>query len=117
VDFLNKGGILEIISIINLQSQGDIMSWNISMIGTSDKICEALDKRAEEMDDLSKEEFEQVLPHLKEIVRLNFNHEEPVIDKMLLELVASGHRYKKNGEWVFSNVQVKLNYSYRELCV
>lgn len=65
------------------------MSWSISVIGTPENVCKALDEESGKLTGQSKVEFDDALPHLKAIVAQNFASAPYVCP--LIDLEASGH--------------------------
>ena len=47
------------------------MSWSINMIGTPEKLVEALKKHSETISGRSKEEFDAALPHMIALIEEN----------------------------------------------
>lgn len=80
------------------------MSWSINVIGTPDKITEALDVMSESLTGDSKAEFDNALPHLKGLVGMNYNE---AIPGMGIELSASGHAHGAEGNG-YSNCLVSI---------
>lgn len=68
------------------------MSWSVNYIGTPEKISEELEKNSSNLSGVSKQEYDDALPHLKALVNLNVNKDYPIA----LKLDASGHGYDGN---------------------
>lgn len=63
------------------------MSWSISLIGTPEKVKEALNKQSENLTGQSKVEYDSVLPALLIFADQNFNAGNEVV----IKLTANGH--------------------------
>jgi len=70
------------------------MSWSINLIGKPDNLVEALEKKSVELNGKSKEEFDEVLPSLIKIIKLNYNS----AGTSALRVVASGHAYEGHSQ-------------------
>jgi hypothetical protein len=80
------------------------MSWSVNFIGTPEKIASALQKQSESLSGQSKEEFDEVLPHMVGLVKQNYNKtSEPV-----LKISASGHRFSGHGHDTYCNCTVHI---------
>lgn len=66
------------------------MSWSINFIGTSENVIKALEENSEKLNGVSKEEYEEVLPHLVGLVKQNYNTPSPYP----IKIDASGHGFK-----------------------
>jgi hypothetical protein len=65
------------------------MSYSISLLGTPENICKALDEQSLTLTGQSKAEFDEALPHLKGLVSQNSGTNKDVA----YSLNASGHGY------------------------
>ena len=74
------------------------MSWSINMIGTPEKLVEALKKHSETLSGKSKEEFDAALPHMIALIEEN----KGGYAKNALEISGSGHGYGEDGNLSFS---------------
>lgn len=83
------------------------MSWSISYIGTSEKICAALDEYETTLSDQSLQEFQEVKDSLKILVNGNVGKINEVI-----QLTASGHATFTNGIKSYGNLTVSLSSIY-----
>jgi hypothetical protein len=88
------------------------MSWNVSMIGTPEKVALALEEHAGTMTGQSKVEYEAAAPHLAALVRQNFA-QVPLVVKV----EASGHGQTEGGVELSRCVSVKMEYSYAKILV
>jgi hypothetical protein len=88
------------------------MSWNVSMIGTPEKVAAALEEHAGTLSGQSKVEYEAAAPYLAGLVRQNFAKTD-----MVVKVEASGHGQMEDGKDVNRCVSVKLEYSYAKLLV
>lgn len=70
------------------------MSWSVSFIGTPEKIVEALEKYGAGLDGQSKKEFDEALPCMIGLVKLNFNAAYP---QLAIAIIANGHSYNGYG--------------------
>jgi len=73
------------------------MSWTIGFIGTPDKVVGAMETETQKYSGLSKEEYEQALPHLVALVKQNFNKEGGDYKQPIIKINASGSGYTVNG--------------------
>lgn len=88
------------------------MSWNVSMIGTPEKVAAALEEHAGTMAGQSKAEYEAAAPHLAALVRQNFAQVP-----MAVKVEAAGHGQTSGGVELNRCVSVKLEYSYAKILV
>lgn len=79
------------------------MSWSVSLVGTPEKVCQALDKYRENLRDFSLEEYEEALPGLKALVQANASDANNVVS-----LHANGHASRINGVKTHAQCQVSL---------
>lgn len=80
------------------------MSWSFRAIGTPENLSRALDAEAEKLDGDSRAEFEAAKPHLQGLLAMNVNPQGPCT----LQLEASGHAYKKDGQVTYSTCLVAI---------
>ena len=83
------------------------MSWSVRLIGTPEKVAEALDKESEKLGGQSKQEFDDAKPHLQELVKQNVGSAS-----MLIDLSANGHATFVDGKKTQGTVQVELRHTY-----
>lgn len=88
------------------------MSWNVSMIGTPEKVAAALEEYAGTLSGQSKAEYEAAAPHLAALVRQNFAPTDIVV-----KIEAAGSGYTEGGVEKNRTVSVKLEYSYAKILV
>ena len=79
----------------------NIMSWSISLIGTPEKIVSALEEQSTKLTGNSKSEFDGVLPHVSELLKMNYTSGEPPV----MQITGSGHAGDGYG-----SVQVNIVY-------
>lgn len=80
------------------------MSWSAYLIGTPDKVVDALEKQSENLSGQSKEEYDAALPHLVSLVKANSN----VNGGPVIQIQASGSAYLQNGETQNSTCNVSI---------
>lgn len=78
------------------------MSWSINFIGTSENIVKALQEHSTEITGVSKEEYDEALPHIEAIVKMNYNKDYPSV----IKVSANGHAQKDK----YSNCNVSIGY-------
>lgn len=84
------------------------MSWSVYFFGKPEKVVEALEKQSTQLTGLSKEEYDEALPHLIGLAKQNFRKEgDPMI-----KLNASGHGSKTGDEHTQRQCQVSLEIVY-----
>lgn len=86
------------------------MSYSISLIGSPDKIAEALNNKSVEFQGQTKIEFDEILPHLVGLLNQNASS-----FKMLMKLEASGHAYTDNDGKLYKSCQVSINFIHGEI--
>lgn len=64
------------------------MSWSVSLIGTPEKVIEALSKQSENSSGQTKVEFDSVLPGLIRLAQQNF---ETTGTPVVIQIEGSGH--------------------------
>jgi len=76
------------------------MSWSVRLIGTPEKVVEALDKYGEGLSGQSKEEFDEAKPALVALVNGNVGS--------MVDLSANGHASFTDGKKTSGSVSVGL---------
>lgn len=91
------------------------MSWSISLVGTPEKVAEAVEQHAvaSGLTGQSKEEYEEAAPHLAALARQNSAEGASI----LIQLSASGSAYLKDGKKVNSTCAVELKTSFMKILV
>ena len=84
------------------------MSWSLRYIGHPEKISEKLDEMLDKLAGESKAEFADALPGLKTLLAQNFQKQEGVLPP-IMQLVANGHGYHKDGNRVYCQCSVSLS--------
>lgn len=84
------------------------MSWSVNFIGKPDNIVKALENESERLTGESKKEFDIICPMLACLVRQNFNNTSSA---PVLQLIASGHTASDNGNPMYGNLSVTLDYA------
>lgn len=69
------------------------MSWSINLIGKPDSLIEALNANSAKLDGNSKQEYDEVLPSMIGIIKMNYSATLPPV----LQLSAAGQGYSTNG--------------------
>lgn len=97
------------------------MSWSFQAIGSPKKVAEAIEQNAEKISkdpkDQSRQEFEQVKPHLLALVNANFA-EDNQYSKPAIKIAASGSASRrlnaetKEWETVSSSCNVSIECLY-----
>lgn len=67
------------------------MSWNVTLIGKTKNIVNALKAQSEKLEGPSKVEFDAALPNITGLLEQNFNDAD--VEGPLMKLTASGHGY------------------------
>lgn len=80
------------------------MSWSINLIGKPENLIEALNKHSDVLTDKSKEEYDEVLPHMIGIIKMNYS----VNAIPVMQLSANGHGYSTNGVQQHSQCHFEL---------
>ncbi len=81
------------------------MSWSVSFIGKPEKVIEALEANSTKLNGQSKEEFDNALPHLIGLLKLNFGPGY----YSTVKLEASGHATKsEDPQYSYSTLNVKM---------
>jgi hypothetical protein len=93
------------------------MSWNVSMIGTPEKVAIALEEHAGTLTGQSRVEYEAAAPHLAALVRQNFAQ-----TGMVVKVDANGSGQVQGGQAqggvdLSRSLSVKLEYSYAKILV
>lgn len=91
------------------------MSWSVSMMGTPEKVAEALEKYGETLSGQSKVEYDAAAPHLAALVRQNYRKSPEY--PMVVTIAASGHGMTSGGEDVERCCSLRLEYSYSKILV
>lgn len=79
------------------------MSWSVSLVGTPEKVCQALDVYRKNLNGVSLEEYDEVLPGLKTIVQANASDYERVV-----HLEANGHSSRTGGVKTYASCNITL---------
>lgn len=89
------------------------MSWSISLLGTPDKVKEKLMAESARLTGLSKQEFDEALPHLTGLVDQIVCDQQPP----LVEFNGNGHASFKEGRKIDGNLSVSIKRLHTTLCV
>lgn len=81
------------------------MSWSVNYIGTPENVTKALDENSAKLQDKSKEEYDEALPHLKGLIAMNYNKQ---FAGMGIKLVAAGHAYTDGKDSAYSNCTISI---------
>ena len=81
------------------------MSWNITLVGTPDKIVKVLETYGEGLNGLSQEEFGNAQPHLSALVSQNKNESG---NPPAIRLTGSGHSYSNPEGKVSASFQCSI---------
>lgn len=69
------------------------MSWCINLIGSPEKVEQAIESYSSELSDLSKAEFDEAKPGLISLIKQNYGDEGQFV-----KLEANGHGHIANGK-------------------
>lgn len=87
------------------------MSWSIQVIGTPEKVAQALDEHTGKLTGQSLMEFSEAKPHLQALIRQNVGPE------MLVEVAASGHADFQDGARIYGTCQVNISMRFGKIAV
>jgi len=83
------------------------MSWSVSFFGKPEKVVEALEAYSERLSGVSKDEYDDALPNMVNLVKGNFGNEQE-----LVKLSASGHGSIEGGVPVRGHLNIELTSVY-----
>lgn len=83
------------------------MSWSVSFFGKPEKVAEALEAYSDKLSGVSKQEYDNALPNMVNLVKQNFGN-----DQELVKLAASGHGYAVDGEVKNSHLNCEITSVY-----
>lgn len=69
------------------------MSWTVNLVGTPDKVVQALNETSTNLQGGSKAEFDNALPAMTALVQLNYGDGVQIV-----KLNAAGHAYTGYGQ-------------------
>lgn len=82
------------------------MSWSIALIGTPEKVSEALAQESTTLQGQSKIEFDSALPHMQELVKQNFNTD--AAHQPTIKIEANGYGYLEHGKDKYRTLNCKI---------
>lgn len=80
------------------------MSWSVNVTGSPENVGNALRDHSATLSGQSKQEYDEVLPHLLALVQQNV----PGPYEIVLNVLASGHASIAGGEKTYGNCSVEI---------